>query len=255
MAKVENCEGLRKVSRLPLGTYATRLLAQALSDVLSKVGHDYRVYDVGRPRGDVWALDHFYEAVWTGRQALAFYPSYPPAVSRICYLLCGAGRPTHALEVAVKALSVDSEWAEAWFGKGLALSELDRHMEALESLNKAIELQLDYGDAWFRKGTTLLAMSGRAGGLYKQEESFARQELDPDANGVVRQALEALNTALTLGSDNAETRSNRAVALSLLNEHSEAVEAVDGALELEPENRRIRYVREYILQRAHHQTG
>ena len=30
MAKVENCEGLRKVSRLPLGTYATRLLAQAL---------------------------------------------------------------------------------------------------------------------------------------------------------------------------------------------------------------------------------
>ena len=25
-----NCEGLRKVSRLPLGTYATRLLAQAL---------------------------------------------------------------------------------------------------------------------------------------------------------------------------------------------------------------------------------
>ena len=44
-----NCEGLRKVSRLPLGTYATRLLAQALSLRFNHEGFAMDISSIAKP--------------------------------------------------------------------------------------------------------------------------------------------------------------------------------------------------------------
>ena len=57
--------------------------------------------------------------------------------------LFGDGKPEEAVAVYREALAVDPEFADAWHGLGMALSELGRHDEAIEAGKRLCELSPD----------------------------------------------------------------------------------------------------------------
>jgi tetratricopeptide (TPR) repeat protein len=64
------------------------------------------------------------------------------------------------IDTAVRTDPSNPQWL---VGRGLALSELERHDEALRAFDDAIALRDDYADAWFGKAQLLLSL-----GRYKE---------------------------------------------------------------------------------------
>lgn len=195
-------------------------------------------------------LGYFYEAVLAGLRALSMYPPYKPVAGRLCTLLCAAGEPAYALEVAEEALDTDSEWSEAWFGKGLALEDLGREKEAMEAYNRAISLQRDHPEAWWKKGSLLLHMYERIKVSYGMTKVLGAEYVDALTRQLAQRALDAIDTAIQLGGDVAGNRMNRALALSCLGRYGQALEAIDGTIELEPTNPIVHHNKGYICVRA-----
>ena len=57
--------------------------------------------------------------------------------------LFGDGKPEEAIAVYREALATDPQFADAWHGLGMALSELGRHDEAIEAGKRLCELSPD----------------------------------------------------------------------------------------------------------------
>ena len=57
--------------------------------------------------------------------------------------LFGDGKPEEAIAVYREALAIDSQFADAWHGLGMALSELGRHDEAIEAGKRLCDLAPD----------------------------------------------------------------------------------------------------------------
>jgi tetratricopeptide (TPR) repeat protein len=57
--------------------------------------------------------------------------------------LFGDGKTEEAIAVYREALALDSDFADAWHGLGMALSELGRHDEAIEAGKRLCELSPD----------------------------------------------------------------------------------------------------------------
>jgi tetratricopeptide (TPR) repeat protein len=49
---------------------------------------------------------------------------------------------------------------KAWYNKGIALDNINRHDEAIEAYNKAIDIKPGYYEAWYNKWLSL-AIVGR----------------------------------------------------------------------------------------------
>jgi predicted O-linked N-acetylglucosamine transferase (SPINDLY family) len=62
------------------------------------------------------------------------------------------GRNQEAIESCNKAISSNSNYAQAYFNRGYAENNLKQHQAALESYNKAIEINQSYGDAYYNRG-------------------------------------------------------------------------------------------------------
>jgi tetratricopeptide (TPR) repeat protein len=65
-----------------------------------------------------------------------------------------------ALECFDEATSLDREFADAWYRKGLVLVQLDRHEEAQSALDEVLRLRPDDGEAR-RTRSTLQTPAGR----------------------------------------------------------------------------------------------
>ena len=61
-----------------------------------------------------------------------------------------------ALQSYEKAISVKSDYAEAFYNRGIALHELKRFEDALQSYEKAISIKSDYAEAELGKALNLL---------------------------------------------------------------------------------------------------
>ena len=57
--------------------------------------------------------------------------------------LFGDGKSEEAIVVYREALAIDPDFADAWHGLGMALSELGRHDEAIEAGKRLCELSPD----------------------------------------------------------------------------------------------------------------
>jgi len=197
------------------------------------------------------SLGRFHEAVWSWHRSLALYPPYRPAVARFCDFLCRAGEPSHALKVAEDALAADNEeFAEAWYGKGMALTDLGRHEESLRAYDRAIALHPHFPQAWWGKGVLLLLMSTNTRGRSAHVSVVAAPAVEAHERDLARRALEAFDKLVALGHDDASVRMNRSVALTRLGRHAEALASVNSALAIEPENPQIQHNKEEILQRV-----
>jgi len=119
-------------------------------------------------------------------------------------------RSQEALEAFEKAIMIDPKHEVAWVGKGMALSRLDRSQEALEAFEKAIIIDPKLAVAWAGKGATL-------GGLHRTKE-----------------ALEAFEKAIMIDPNFSEAWAGKGTELSRLNRTQEAFEAFERAIMIDP---------------------
>ena len=97
-------------------------------------------------------------------------------------------------------------FAEAWFQKGLALSEIGRFKEAVAVYNCALVFKSEDSRLWNYKGLALAAM------------------------GLDEEALTAYNQALVLNPENANALNNKNIVLSAIGRNEEAASSHDGGL-------------------------
>jgi len=87
-----------------------------------------------------------------------------------------------------KALELDPNYVDAWYGKGMALFDSGKYEECITSYEKALELEERYG-GWYYKGMALH-------NLKKYEEAVEcfdkALEIEPDDKEALKRREEAL---------------------------------------------------------------
>ena len=119
--------------------------------------------------------------------------------------------PGQALVEAEEIIRLAPDNASGWCLKGMALSELDRHEEALRSFDKATKLRPDMSEAWQGRGSCLVR-------LHKYEEALAAFEKAPDVYMVSY---------------------HRGCALGSLGRYNEAMDALQGSIRLNRDDKAI----------------
>lgn len=153
---------------------------------------------------DALAIDETYAAAWTGKGNA----------------LQALGMPAQALVAFDRALALDVRDATAWVGKANALQALDhREEDALRAFERALDLSPDLITAWTGKAT-LLERLGRAD---EARKAFGKGE------------EVTFDRTLALNFRPALVWNGKGNALQALNQLTEALDAYQQALALEPD--------------------
>lgn len=152
-----------------------------------------------------------------------------------------------------KAIDFKPDDCKAWYNRGAALGNLNRHEEAIASFDKVIELNPSDHQAWFSRGIAL-------GNLNRHKEAIASFkkaiELNPTDHlawynhGVAlgnlnrdEGAIASYDKVIELKPDNHEAWNNRGIALCNLNQYKKAIISFDKAIEFKPNDPGIRFNR------------
>jgi protein O-GlcNAc transferase len=141
--------------------------------------------------------------------------------------LLQGGDPAAALTQIDIALAIQTDAADAWLHRGVALFDLQRLADAVESYDRAIALAPGYGNAFNNRANALLGMDR------------------------VAEALADYDRALALQPAYADGWRNRARALERLKRTEEAAENHARALAIEPGHVATRFARAVLLQGLH----
>lgn len=157
-------------------------------------------------------------------------------------------RHNEALGLYREALEMDSRFAPAIAGMGVALFELERYEEAIDSMARALALAPELPEA-----SSLHRLAGRSlqelGRLEEAAEQFARTlELDPRDTealdhlaflrfnaGRYEEAIGYYRALLGVDPADATAHSNLGIALLNLERYEEAARSLERSLELDPE--------------------
>ncbi|MDJ0617778.1 MAG: tetratricopeptide repeat protein [Calothrix sp. MO_192.B10] len=142
------------------------------------------------------------------------------------YLFGSTEHYQDSLDCYEKATEFDPNSANAWFYRGVVLSELERYEEALDSCQKAVDIDPKYAKAWVSQGNILRRMKRY------EEDIFACEQ------------------ALTIDPENDNALNSQALTLSLLKDCEKAITAIDKAINLQPQKALFRANRGIILARA-----
>jgi tetratricopeptide (TPR) repeat protein len=126
------------------------------------------------------------------------------------YLLNFEQYADEAAAACDRAIQIDPSYANAFVGKGSALTRLDRPEEALAAYDRAIDLDLKNVVAWANKGFILNAL------------------------GRHPEALAMIDRVIELDPTNAAPWNNKGYALQALGLHAGALAAFDRATKLDP---------------------
>jgi tetratricopeptide (TPR) repeat protein len=103
------------------------------------------------------------------------------------FILFRDGCYDEALKAFDKAIDLEQECVDAWYGKGISLGELDRHEEAVSAFENVIKLNSNHHDAFCSWGGMLLGLAAlrqradREALLEGAAEKFAKAiEIKPD---------------------------------------------------------------------------
>ncbi|MCX6655216.1 MAG: tetratricopeptide repeat protein, partial [Candidatus Bathyarchaeota archaeon] len=144
-------------------------------------------------------------------RAVNVNPDYAEAWFGRGVYLSNRGRYEGAVKSYDEALKLKPGDAGAWYGRGVALSNLGRYDEALKSYNEALRLNLDYAEAWHNRGVALSNLRRYEG------------------------AVKSYNEAVRIKPGYAEAWHGRGVDLSNLGRHDEALKSDDKAVKLKPD--------------------
>ncbi|MEG4577522.1 tetratricopeptide repeat protein [Microcoleus sp. N3A4] len=152
-----------------------------------------------------------------------------------------------------RAVKLQSDHYKAWFGRGMALGNLERHLEALKSFDEALVLQPNVSFGWHNRAIAL----GKLGRCLEALNSFDRAlEFNPCAAsiwhnrgltlidmGLYDKAVLSFDRSLNLQPDVGGVWYNRGNALLELKLYYLALNSFDRAIEFNPDDAKAWYNR------------
>jgi superkiller protein 3 len=153
---------------------------------------------------------------------------------------------TDAVASYDKALAIQPNMHEAWYGRGIALSSLGRYEEAITSYDRAVTTKPNNHEAWSGRSYAL-------GNLGRYEEAITSFNLavtsplvEPETwygrgNGLLRlgrygEAIASYDQALAVNPDFHKAWINRGAALSSLGRYEEAIASYDRVVASQPDD-------------------
>ncbi|NPV62591.1 MAG: tetratricopeptide repeat protein [Methanotrichaceae archaeon] len=165
-------------------------------------------------QGDLLMLQYeFEDALNAYNNSLMINGSNVPALIGQGRAFINLGLSNESLKSYESAISISPGNVKAWIGRGIVLQDLGRYNESLQSYNRALEL--DPADAY--------ALNDKAWLYYKRgnyEEAITN----------VDRAIDIFNSGLAAALD------TKAVALAALGRNEEALEYINQALEIDPQD-------------------
>lgn len=190
-----------------------RVLARSPDDLTSLIAAIFSLRKLGR----------FDEGIQHGRHVAAIAPWSAIALTEYAWALNNAKRTEEALEVWDQAFATGRDAPSMPRGKGWALNDLGRYQEAVPFLEEAVKREPHNPDAW----------NGLATALW--------------GTGNMKAAEEAARRGIELEDDVPEFHSNLANIFTDQQKYPEALEALDKALELAPEDGAIIGLKGHVL--------
>ncbi len=198
----------------------------------------------------------FAESADRFRQAVARAPDRVSARQGLGRVLLLAGDPASARRELSRAVEQGAASPEVLLDLGRALEALGQPEAAEEKYRKVIDLAPGLPRAHYALGT-LLARRGREEEARREialyQEAFEREQQERFRRGARRAELALGWTSLAGGQteealaqferhpDDPEALRGKAAALSRLDRHAEAIEALERAVSISPKDPRIRY--------------
>ncbi|EGK84551.1 tetratricopeptide repeat protein [Microcoleus vaginatus PCC 9802] len=152
-----------------------------------------------------------------------------------------------------RALKLQSDHYKAWFGRGMALGKLERHLEALKSFDEALAVEPNASFGWHNRAIAL----GKLGQWLEALNSFDRAlEFSPCAAsiwhnrgltlidmGLYEKAVLSFDRSLNLHPEAAWAWYNRGNALLELKLYYQALNSFERAIEFKPDDAKAWYNR------------
>ena len=172
------------------------------------------------------------------------YPNQPLLFNLIGACYKESGQLEGAAKMFRIAVSIESNYAEAYFNLGTVLNELDQKEEAVESYKKAININPNYYDAHNNLGNTLLNLGHIGAAIeslewavaYKHDFVEAYNNLGNAFNeyGIVDKAIENYKKAIKYNSNYEKAYFNLALVYKDLGNKKDFIENIEKALDLNP---------------------
>lgn len=179
------------------------------------------------------------------RLILGAQPDYFDALHLLGVIAVNTRRPHEGVELLTRALTVNSEQAQAHNNLGAALADIKNHEAALESYKRALFLDPGYAEAHKNQGAALRDLRSYEAALASFERAIA---LNPEfaeahfSRGVALQNLKRYEAALTsydraisLNPGYVEAFYNRGSVFLEQKRYEAALEALERALQIGPD--------------------
>ena len=219
-------------------------------------------------RGDaLFTLGRYSGAVEAYNKALSFEPNNLKALNNKGKILYQQGKIAQAIATYQQAIEIDSENAESWSGIGLAYMSSQQSEQALKSFEQAQQIKPDEPNFWLQKGLVLrtLQRPQEAREFYQEalaiyDETSDRHQNDPafwtDRGFVLLQlnrlkaAFDSYNHALEINSNFYEALLGKANAYNSVKDYEQALNILDRAKEVRPQDYQVWYNRGNLLLQA-----
>ena len=212
----------------------------------------------------LFTLGRYSGALEAYNKAISIEPENIKALNNKGKILFQQRRMQEAIDVYNKAIEIDTKNAEAWSGKGLAHMNMGQSGEALASFESAQKIRPDEPNFWIQKGIVLrgLQRSQEANEFYQEAISVYDEVIDKNRNNSLfwadrgfvllqlnrpQDAFSSYDRALTIDSNFYEALSGKANVYGSVGEYQQALELLDRAAEVRPQDEQVWYNRGNLL--------
>ena len=123
----------------------------------------------------------------------------------------------------------ESNYAWAWYKKGIKLTKLEKYESALECFDKAIKSNPKNAEVWRAKGYALVELGKNKETIEKIDNNFKKAYYSPTG---CEEALQCFEKAIKIKPDFADAWSDKGWTLGLIGKNEEEIECCDRAIQL-----------------------
>lgn len=225
--------------------YLTSEYEKALSMLEAAINIKFGYHEAWSNKGvSLNAMGRYGEAINAYNKAIEIKPDYYEVWYNRGVALRNLNHKDEAIKSFNKAIEINPNHYDSWYNKGIALSDLERHEEAIEAYDKAIEIKPDNNEAWYKKGVALnvLGRNKEAKEILKKCDIY----INDNGTSTTYYTLEDLERKKNINKA-WDALYNKGVILSILGRHEEALEILDKALEIMPNDGKAWYNRGNVL--------
>ena len=179
------------------------------------------------------------EAITAYDEAIRLDPNFAVAWNNEGVVFNDIGKHEEAIQAFDEAIRLEPNYANAWDNRGTSLASQGNYGEAIKAFNEAIRLDTNNADAWYNKGVALGAKARKQKLMLPSPNQMSWDTMR--LNFAVFILLLALMTSAQC-QQTAEDWYNKGIAYDEEGESDKAIDALDKAIELDPE-----YVDAWIL--------